>query len=264
MGYVLTARDRVAIALSWRPEWKAALLVGAAWTVLLFGSGGHVAGAHPHAQPNLAPHNHHDHAFARHVPATDSRHDSVGPFLEGWVLMSIAMMAPLALPAVGYVGRNTIRRRRNHAMAIFFGVYAGVWVAFGFLVLPIVLLVDLPLTGNDRVVLAAALAVSAVWQLSRWKRQALNACGRTVPLPPVGRRADAACARFAWVEGSRCIRSCWPLMVVTAVAGHSHLLWMAALTAFVLVEEWSLIGRRLAAPSAAALALAAGVTALGT
>lgn len=49
----------------------------------------------------------------------------------------------------------------------------------------------------------AVLQVAAGWQLSPYKRRAVLACRQTVPLPPLGRRADAAAVRFGRRPGWR-------------------------------------------------------------
>jgi predicted metal-binding membrane protein len=177
--------------------------------------------------------------------------------------MSTAMMLPVTLPAVQHVGLNSLRRRRQRAMALYVGAYVLVWVAFGVVALGADRLLVDGLGLDDRVVLWHVLVIAAAWELTRFKRRALLGCHRTVPLPPLGRRADAACVRFALVQGRRCVISCWPLMLVMAVAGHASLVWMAPLTALILAEELTTAGRRLARPAAALLAVAAMVVALG-
>ena len=173
--------------------------------------------------------------------------------------MSVAMMAPLSLPAARHVGFNSIRRRRRRAMAVYFAVYLGIWVGFGALVLGLVELARQVLGLEGRVLLAPLLLVAAAWQLTRWKRRALYACKRTVALPPVGFRADAGCARFGLKHGWRCLSSCWALMATAALVHHWGLVWMGVLTIFVVIEEMTLAGRRLRVPAAGALAGAAVV-----
>jgi predicted metal-binding membrane protein len=235
------ARGRqLALTLSWRPEWRAAVLAATAWLALLAG-----LGTHP---PHLGMH---------HAP--------LGPLagLPGWSLMIVAMMVPVTLPAVRYVGLNSMRRRRQRAMALYTAVYVGVWVLFGVTALGAYHLLSVHLGVGDRPLLAVALAVAAGWQLTRAKRRALFACGRTVPLPPAGRRADAGCVRFALLQAWRCVRSCWAIMLVMVVVGHANLAWMVALTTLVVAEELTIGGRRLTRPAAAALAAAAVAVALG-
>jgi predicted metal-binding membrane protein len=236
-------RARVLDALRWRPEWWAALVVAAAWLALIGGLGAHdpMAG--------------HDMASAG-VGAILAR-------LPGWILMVVAMMVLVTLPAARWVGLNSIRSRRIRAMSLYLAVYVGAWSVFGLLVLGAEELVRANTALDGRSLLTVALAAAAGWQLTRSKLRALYACGRTVPLPPVGLRADVGCARFALVHAMRCMRSCWALMVVMTLVGHWSVLWMAALTGIVVIEEQTLIGRRLLGLSAVALAFAAGLLSLG-
>lgn len=240
MGAAHARGQQIALTLRWRPEWLAAAVAAAAWLALLAGLGmrrTHLGMHHPALDPIAG--------------------------LPGWSLMVVAMMVPLTLPAVRYVGLNSMRRRRQRAMALYTAVYVGVWVLFGVTALGTRHLLAAHLGVGERVLLVVALAVAAGWQLTRAKRRALFACGRTVPLPPAGRRADAGCARFALVQAWRCVRSCWAIMLVMVVVGHSSLFWMVALTALVVGEELTISGRRLTRPAAALLAVAAAAVALG-
>lgn len=258
--------------LRWRPEWPFAVVVALAWVALLAGVGWHgdeaghagrgIAAVEPAA---LDPYRQHGHALPGADPADGPYPESGGLLaaLSDWALMSVAMMAPVTLPAVRHVGLNSIRRRRQWAMCLYFTVYVAVWVAFGVVALAVTRLARGTLGVDARVLLGLTLAVAAAWQLTRVKRRALFRCRRTVPLPPVGLRADAGCARFALRQGWRCVTSCWALMLVMAVVGHSSIVWMTALTALTGLEELTLLGRRLLRPSAVALTLAAGLVALG-
>jgi predicted metal-binding membrane protein len=235
------ARGRqLAVTLRWRPEWRAAAVSAAAWLALLAGLGMHPTPVGMH-----------------HAPL-----DPIAG-LPGWSLMVVAMMVPVTLPAVRYVGLNSMRGRRQRAMALYTAVYVGVWVLFGITALGTDHLLSVHLGVGDRVLLALALAVAAGWQLTRAKRRALFACGRTVPLPPAGRRADAGCVRFALLQAWRCVRSCWAIMLVMVVVCHAGLAWMVALTALVVAEELTIRGRRLTRPAAALLAAAAIAVAVG-
>jgi predicted metal-binding membrane protein len=233
-------RQQLALTLQWRPEWRVAAVAAAAWLALLAGAGMH--------RQHLGPH---------HSPI------GVVAGLPEWSLMVVAMMVPVTLPAVRYVGLNSMRRRRQWAMALYTTVYVGVWALFGLTALATEHLLSVHLGIGDPVLLALALAVAAGWQLTRAKRRALFACGRTVPLPPLGRRADAGCARFALLHGWRCVQSCWAIMLVMVAAGHASLVWMLALTGLVVAEELTVTGRRLTRPAAGLLAMAAAAVALG-
>ncbi len=239
MGDLHARRRQLALTLRWRPEWRVAAVAVAAWVALLAGVGMHGSelGAH-HAPPGVLAD------------------------LAMWTLMVVAMMVPVTLPAVRYVGLNSMRRRQQRAMALYTAVYVGVWALFGLSAIGLHHALATHLGLGDRVLLAIALALAGAWQLTRSKRRALYACGRTVPLPPLGRRADAGCARFALLHGWRCIRSCWAIMLVMVVIGHSSVVWMIALTALVVAEELTISGRRLTRPAAGVLAVAAAAVAL--
>lgn len=233
-------RERLALTLRWRPEWRIATVAVLAWVALLCGLGMHGA--------ELGQH----HAALGTLSA-----------LAAWTLMVVAMMVPVTLPAVRYVGLNSMRRRQQRAMALYAAVYVGVWVLFGLSAIGVDHLLRTHLGLSDEVLLATVLALAGGWQLTRAKRRALYACGQTVPLPPLGRRADAGCARFAVLQGWRCIRSCWAIMLVMILIGHASPVGMIALTALVVAEELTVSGRRLTRPAAAVFAVAAVVVALG-
>ena len=227
---------QLALRAQWRPEWRVAALAAAAWLPLVAGFG------------------------MQHEPPA-AGHSAAGmlAWLPGWLMMVTAMMVPLTLPALRHLGLNSVRRRRQRAMALFTAAYVAAWVAFGIAALGLDHLLREHAGLPDRVVLALALGVAAAWQLTRAKQRALFACGRTVPLPPFGRRADAGSVRYALLHARRCLQSCWALMLVMVVAG--SLAWMVVLTALVVAEERPIRGRRRPWPAAALLVAAAAVTA---
>jgi predicted metal-binding membrane protein len=247
--------------MQWRPEWRITILIAGAWMAMLISETLHGHG-HPGAPSALFAH-HHYHGARQSAGGAAGGWTDVISALPAWTLMSVAMMMPIALPAVRHTGLNSVRTRRQRAMLLYTAVYLAIWVGFGFFALGGEHLARQTLGLDGRVLLVATLALAAVWQLARPKRRALNTCRRTVPLPPVGRKADFGCIRFALTHGWRCMTSCWALMLLMAIVGHVNLLWMVALTALISVEELTLLGRRLRRPSAAALAATAVAIALG-
>jgi predicted metal-binding membrane protein len=261
---------RAGMAMRWHPEWRITVLVAVAWFALLSTSVSHGGHVRPSADRATAAEQsaETDHRFHKHRPSeAGSPEPSAGwngslRALSAWTLMALAMMVPVTLPAIRHVGLNSIRRRRQWAMSLYLIVYLGVWMVFGLLALGAYGLLEKSTTLGDRALLAFALVVAAGWQLTRYKRRAVFACRRTVPLPPTGFRADVGCARFALKQALRCVTSCWALMGAMVV-GHGSLVWMGAFFALILTEELTLIGRRLLRPAAVALAAAAGVVAVG-
>ena len=244
---------RLRAMLCWRPEWPFTVIVGLAWISLAAGALSPASGRVPAVQAASHHPDQHPHDLPRGVSWPDA--------LAGWGVMAAAMMLPVTLPAVRHVAMNSIRPRRYRAMALYVTVFIAVWIGFGVTVLALGRGLQERAAIDGRLLLAAALAAAAAWQVTPVKRRAVFGCRRTVPLPPVGLRADAACARFAWRQAWRCMISCWALMVVMAIAGHG-LVVMAGLTVLMALEELTLFGRRLFAPSAAMLGLAAAIVAL--
>jgi predicted metal-binding membrane protein len=178
-----------------------------------------------------------------------------------WTLMVVAMMLPSALPAVSHVAANSLRWRRRRAMATFVGVYLSIWIAFGALVLA----ASPALSGIDGARrLAGALALAAVWQMTAQKRRALRDCHRPSPLPPRGRQATAGVVRFALVNGFACVRSCWAMMLATAVAGPASTVCMVAIAGIVTAEKLAQRPRRATRASAVVLAAGAAAAAAST
>jgi predicted metal-binding membrane protein len=178
-----------------------------------------------------------------------------------WTLMVVAMMLPSALPAVSHVAGNSLRWRRRRAMATFVAVYLSIWLAFGALVLAAA-----PVWSGVKGArgLAGALALAALWQVTAQKRRALRDCHRPSPLPPRGRRATAGVVRFALMNGFACVRSCWAMMLATAVATSATTLCMVAVAGIVTAEKLAQRPRRATRASAVVLAAGAAAAAAST
>lgn len=176
----------------------------------------------------------------------------------GWLLMVVAMMIPPALPMARHVGLNSKRYRRSRAMLLFTGAALAVWVPVGLLA---GLVVFAGLGEQRRWLLGGLLLLAAVWELTPAKVRAIQACHRTIPLPPDGRKADRACLRLGLKYGRSCFGACWALMLPMALVGHVGIALMLLLTAVAVAEEVVRKGYRLA-PEAAALLTASAVMVL--
>ncbi|MER6448726.1 hypothetical protein DEJ51_34110 [Streptomyces venezuelae] len=236
------------------------LVAVASWIVLIAlvmagGPHGHGGAAHTHGTGGAA-------GPGGPAPAGPAASGSLD--LAMWTLMSVAMMLPAAVPVLEHVGTNSLRRRRQRAMATFAAVFLAVWIGYGALLLWIApLWARLP----GEAVLASTLALAAGWQLTVHKRRALRDCHRSSPLPPSGWPAVAGAGRFGLRHGGACLRSCWALMLVMAVAngsggGSGMLGWMVLLTGIVTTEKLARKPRRPTHLAAAVLAAAAVAVAL--
>jgi predicted metal-binding membrane protein len=206
---------------SWsHPELTAAATAAGAWALL----GAHALHPHTGTEPFLAA-------------------------LSGWILMATAMMVPGTLADMRGLALSSMWERRQRTIAVFLGAYLTVWLGFG-----AVALAALPLLGLGAGVLLAA---AAAWELSVPKWRAVRRCHLIDPLPPRGSRADAACARAGLRYATRCVASCWPLMLAMAAAGHLALGLMALGTIVVTAEKIVVRSARLRGPLAGSLAAAA-------
>jgi predicted metal-binding membrane protein len=177
-----------------------------------------------------------------------------------WSLMAFAMTLPGAVPAAQHVAINSLGRRQWRAVAEFLAVYLGLWLAFGLLAMAALTL--LPSVPPARM-LAAALLLAAIWELTPLKRLALDRCHRSSPLPPRGLRASAAVTRFAWINGSACIGMCWPAMLAMLLAPTARLGWAAGFTGLATYQKLTRRPRRATRRAAALLAAAAIGVVLG-
>jgi predicted metal-binding membrane protein len=197
-----TARLR---ALVWRhPQWWIFFVAAACWVGVALGDlfGGISAtgsGVHDHL---ATPEN-----------------SGGGMGVSGAVVMTVAMMAPLAAPAARYVSLTSFWSRRHRAQVLFLGGYLGAWIALGALTASGVAIVA------NEIGRAAAIVVffgaAATWQFTWVKRRALRRCNRTMAIAPKGWRANWDCIRFGAISASSCVVTCWAFMASVAAAVHA-------------------------------------------
>jgi predicted metal-binding membrane protein len=184
------------------PEWWIYLFAACAWLPLVVPGGGHGAmpvGMDLGSMPSMTP--------------------DLGHQLVGAVLMSVAMMAPLAAPVARYVALAGRVNRRVRGPLVFVATYIGVWSA-------VALVLTLAAGALARVagpfpVLFLAVTAAVAWQLTQARRHALARCARSEPMGGRGWRADLACARFALAAARDCVLLCGGLMAVVVASDHA-------------------------------------------
>jgi len=133
----------------------------------------------------------------------------------------VAVMAPLISGNVRYAAMRSPRRSRPVVTVDVVAGWALVWA-----VAAVVLAVGTSLLVNAAGVLPAVAltTLGAIgWQHTRLKRRSLARCHRLLA-PPIDRgRARRVARRHGVALGRDCVLSCWPLMVLMAVAGHNPL-----------------------------------------
>ena len=181
-------------------------------------------------------------------------------FLIAWLAMMAAMMLPAVLPVVKLYARAAAAGRAA-ALPFFLTGYLGLWAAVG---LPAYFawraLIDPIAEGQPWAgrLAGATLLTAALWQLSPLKAVCLRHCRS-----PLGfflrfggqiRRPRRALLMGA-AHGGFCLGCCWALFAVLVAVGTMNLLWMAGLTALVVLEKNAPGGHRIAAAGACGLAL---------
>jgi len=186
-----------------------------------------------------------------------------------WTVMMIGMMAPSAAPVLLLFAASV--RARGPAssfappVAAFAAGYLLVWTAFS----AVAALAQWGL--HETSLLSSAMAASSGWlsasiligagayQFAPVKGACLTQCRS-----PLGflmghwRNGTSGALRMGLRHGVQCLGCCWALMCVLFVVGTMNLLWVAAISAFVLLEKFGR-GGVLASRLAGVAAAAAGV-----
>ncbi len=176
--------------------------------------------------------------------------------LPAWMLMAAAMTLAGVVPAAEHLAVNSFPRRRSLRLCVFLAVYLLVWLIVGAGLLALIALAG---AAPGAALFGASLGLAGAYELSGLKRRALNRCHRTTRLPPSGWRGALAAARFAWVNTTGCVGTCWLAMVAMLLGAPARPLTMVALTGASTCGRWARrpdrTRRRLAAGYMAAAAL---------
>ena len=219
----VSSLDRAVRAkVAWpHPEWWTLGLSATAWLLILYQHYGlSVAEVHHHAAASFALH-------------------SFIPEVFDWFLMVVATMVPVVIGGVRYAAGRSLWHRRHRAIGFFLAGYFSPWMIAGAAASVAVAGSGMRGWGYRTFVTSGVFVAAAIWQLTRFKRQALRSCHRTIPLAPYGSAADRDCMRYGWRVGGPCVMSCGPLMMACMLAGHS-LAAMALAGAISFAERYQL------------------------
>lgn len=155
-----------------------------------------------------------------------------------WLLMVVAVMLPLALPAIAHVAARSYLHRRMRSLALFTFGFGLIWFLSGGLAVPALLVADAAIdsTGLGRWGGVIGCAVAALWQVTPAKARAVRRCHFRPSVPAVGWTADLGALTYGLGHGWRCLRSCLAVMVPPMLGGQ-HLLVMAVLAPLLLAER---------------------------
>lgn len=184
-----------------------------------------------------------------------------------WAVMMVAMMLPSASPMIlTYARMAAGRENASRAWTWAFGAgYLAVWTAFSVAAtVAQIALVRASLLTNALTVapmLGAAILIGAgIYQFTPWKNACLKHCQSPIGfLMTHWRDGSTGAFRMGLEHGASCVGCCWLLMLLLFVAGVMNLVWVAALTIFVLLEKL-LPWPRAVSFAAGIMLIASGVT----
>ena len=183
-----------------------------------------------------------------------------------WTVMMVAMMTPSAAPVVlifaGMQRRQTGRRLPAGLLAFGAG-YLLVWSGFSLVAAAAQWML------HEAAVLSPAMRTASPWvsggiligagiyQLTPSKGACLTHCQSPLGfLMSHWRNGTAGALRMGITHGAYCVGCCWALMCVLFVVGVMNLVWVAALSALVLIEKIVPAGQTVARASGAAMVVA--------
>lgn len=183
-----------------------------------------------------------------------------------WVVMMAGMMVPSAAPMVltfAMVNRRRRAMRRPYVPTGFFLLgYLLAWTLFsaaataGQWALHAVALLSAGMASTSPFLGGVILIAAGVFQLTPLKRACLTHCRSPLAFIMADWREGPGGALWMGLRhGAFCLGCCWVLMLLLFVTGVMNLLWVAIITAFVLLEK--------VAPARARVSLLAGVLLIG-
>ena len=189
-----------------------------------------------------------------------------------WVVMMAGMMAPSAAPVLLLFAEAQARRRESgqSAATMMFGLgYLAVWSGFSAAAalaqwaLHQAAMLSPAMAASSSRLSGAILIAAGAYQLTPWKSECLTHCRSPLGfLMSSWRDGKRGAFRMGLRHGAYCLGCCWALMCVLFAVGVMNLVWVAALTGFVLLEKIGPQGATIARVAGAAL-IVLGVVAIG-
>jgi predicted metal-binding membrane protein len=202
-----------------------------------------------------------------------SRTDFLLMFLM-WAVMMVGMMIPSATPmALVYAAVARKAQRQGASVAptfVFVAGYVAVWTLFSLGAtlaqwgLERAALLSPMMVNTSPVFGGALLAAAGLYQLTPTKDACLSHCRAPAHFFARHWRPGLVGAfRLGVSHGAFCLGCCWLLMALLFFGGVMNLLWIAAITVFVLLEKILPFGRAAGRIAGAGLVLLGGAVLLG-
>ncbi len=168
--------------------------------------------------------------------------------LAMWVVMMVGMMLPTATPMTLVYAQVARKAAREGSVlpptSVFVAGYLLAWTAFSVAAtgaqwaLDRAALLSPMLVANSPRFGAGLLVLAGLYQLTPWKNACLEHCRNPAHFFATHwRPGPAGALRLGWSHGLYCLGCCWALMGLLFVGGVMNLLWIAAITLFVLLEK---------------------------
>ena len=182
-----------------------------------------------------------------------------------WAVMMVGMMAGTAAPVLLlFAAARAGRGDRGMRLAVLmFGLgYMTVWVGFSACAalaqwaLHQAALLSPSMAASSPYLASAILIVAGAYQLTPWKGACLTHCRSPLGfLMTNWHDGRLGALQMGARHGAYCLGCCWGLMCVLFVVGVMNLVWVAALTGFVLLEKIGPAGTVVARVAGAAMVL---------
>jgi predicted metal-binding membrane protein len=183
-----------------------------------------------------------------------------------WAIMMVGMMIPSAAPTILLYA--AMHRQKGHvpylSTAGFVFGYLVVWTVFSVVAtlaqwgLDEAALLSPMMVSTSPYLGAGLLAAAGVYQMTPWKNACLTHCRSPMDfLQHHWRTGRLGAFRMGAEHGTFCLGCCWVLMALLFVGGVMNLVWIAAITGFVLVEKLLPRGRTAERITGATMILAA-------
>lgn len=183
-----------------------------------------------------------------------------------WAVMMVGMMAGPAAPVLLlFAAARAKRGERGARLAVLmFGLgYVTVWVGFSACAalaqwaLHETAMLSPAMAASSPYLGGAILIGAGAYQLTPWKGACLTQCRSPLGfLMTNWRDGQLGALQMGARHGAYCLGCCWALMCVLFVVGVMNLVWVAALTVFVLLEKVGPAGAIVARVAGAAMVLA--------
>ena len=182
-----------------------------------------------------------------------------------WAVMMVGMMAGTAAPVLLLFAASRAKRPGPGARlaVVMFGLgYLLVWVGFSAVAalaqwaLHEKALMSPMMTATSPYLAGIILIVAGVYQITPWKSACLTHCQSPLGfLMSHWREGASGALAMGLRHGAYCVGCCWALMIVLFAVGVMNLVWVAVLTAFVLLEKVGPAGMMIARVAGAGMVI---------